>query len=61
LVVAFPLVNFFAARLVAIASIYHKILWIGFGGLIYVVLWFVTVHFISELTKFELIYHNFLA
>ena len=53
-VVAFPLVKFLAARLVAIASIYQKILWFGFG-LIYVVLWLVTVHFISEPTKSELI------
>jgi len=49
-----PRLKFLATRLVAIASIYQKILWFGLG-LIYVVLWFVAVHLISEPTKFELI------
>ena len=48
-----PLLKFLATRLVATASIYQNLV---FFHLIYVILWFLlAVHFISELTKFELI------
>ena len=53
----FPPLKFLATRLVAMvatASIYQKILWFGFA-LIFVVLWLVAGHFISEPTKFQLI------